>query len=115
MVEILPAKVSRRCPYQVTILGTTVVYPHLYGSENHVRYLVLLKIVTWYGHLRDTFAGKILITFQKYFPLPENLKRFYRQKCRAGVRTKLLFLVTRMSFISHGFPSVYLWSYAVIY
>jgi hypothetical protein len=44
---------------------------------------VLLKITTWYGHLRDTFAGKILITFQKYFPLPENLKIFYRQKCRA--------------------------------
>ena len=83
VVEILPAKVSRRCPYQVTILGTTVVYPQLYGSENQVIYIVLLKIVTWYGHLRDTFAGKILTTFHKYFPLPENLKRFYRQKCRA--------------------------------
>ena len=41
------------------------------------------KIVTWYGHLRDTFAGKILTTFQKYFSLPRNLTTFYRQKCRA--------------------------------
>ena len=23
------------------------------------------KIVTWYGHLRDTFAGKILTTFSQ--------------------------------------------------
>ena len=42
-----------------------------------------LKIATWYGHLRDTFAGKNLTTFQKYFSPPENLKSFYRQKCRA--------------------------------
>jgi len=28
---------------------------------------LLPEIVTWYGHLRDTFAGKILTTFQKYF------------------------------------------------
>ena len=26
---------------------------------------LLLKIVTWYGHLRDTFAGKILTTFSQ--------------------------------------------------
>ena len=46
--------------------------------------MVNTQIVTWYGHLRDTFAGKILITFQKYSPPPENLKLFYRQKCRAA-------------------------------
>ena len=64
-------------------LVTNGVRPQVYVSENQVRYTGLLKIVTWYGHLRDTFAGKILATFQKYFPLPENLKTFYRQKCRA--------------------------------
>ena len=46
MVRILPAKVSRRCPYQVTILGTLTVYPQLYVSENHVIYMVLLRIIT---------------------------------------------------------------------
>ena len=40
-------------------------------------YMFLLKIATWYGRLRDTFAGKILTTFQKYFPLTRNLKIFY--------------------------------------
>ena len=33
--------------------------------------------------LRDTFAGKILTTFQNQFSLPEFQKLFYRQKCRA--------------------------------
>ena len=51
--------------------------------EVTIRTHVRLKIVTWYGHLRDTFAGKILITFQKYFPPPGFQKLFYRQKCRA--------------------------------
>jgi hypothetical protein len=28
-------------------------------------YMSLLKIETWYGRLRDTFAGKILTTFSQ--------------------------------------------------
>ena len=44
----------------------------------------VIKIVTWYGHLRDTFTGKIMAAFQKYFPLTRNLEIFYRQKCRAA-------------------------------
>ena len=34
--------------------------------------------------LRDTFAGKILITFQNQFPVSNFLSDFYRQKCRAA-------------------------------
>ena len=34
--------------------------------------------------LRDTFAGKNLITFQNQFPVCEFLSDFYRQKCRAA-------------------------------
>ena len=30
-----------------------------------IRTHTVLKIVTWYGHLRDTFAGKILTTFSQ--------------------------------------------------
>ena len=44
----------------------------------------LLKIITWYGRLRDTLAGKILTTFQKYFYDPQFQIFFYRQKCRAA-------------------------------
>ena len=62
----------------------------------------VIKIVTWYGHLRDTFAGKILAAFQKYFPLTRNLEIFYRQKCRAGVRTKLLFLAIAITQLHIG-------------
>ena len=51
--------------------------------EVNIRTHVRLKIVTWYGHLRDTFAGKILTILQKYILPLENLKTFYRQKCRA--------------------------------
>ena len=34
--------------------------------------------------LRDTFAGKILITFQNQIPVSKFLSNFYRQKCRAA-------------------------------
>ena len=51
--------------------------------ELNIRTHVRLKIVTWYGHLRDTFAGTILITFQNQFPVSNFLSYFYRQKCRA--------------------------------
>ena len=33
---------------------------------------------------RDTFAGKILITFQNQIPVSKFLSNFYRQKCRAA-------------------------------
>jgi len=33
---------------------------------------------------RDTFAGKILITFQNQIPVSKFLSDFYRQKCRAA-------------------------------
>ena len=33
---------------------------------------------------RDTFAGKILTTFQNQFPVCKFLSDFYRQKCRAA-------------------------------
>jgi hypothetical protein len=57
VVRFLPAKVSRRCPYQVIILGTQL--------KVYIRTCVRIKIATWYGHLRDTFAGKNLTTFSK--------------------------------------------------
>ena len=43
--------------------------------------------------LRDTFAGKIFLDFWCKENVSEKRSEFYRQKCRAGVRTKLLFLV----------------------
>jgi len=45
---------------------TIDLYPHeqLRAISNKIDCSVL-KIVTWYGHLRDTFAGKNLITFSK--------------------------------------------------
>ena len=55
----------------------------------------VIKIVTWYGHLRDTFTGKIMAAFQKYFPLTRNLEIFYRQKCRAAAE----FLNTQVQFL----------------
>ena len=60
VVLILPAKVSRKCPYQVIILGT--------GLEVKIRTHVRLKIITWYKHLCDTFAGKNFALFQNQFP-----------------------------------------------
>ena len=44
--------------------------------------------------LRDTFAGKIISDFWRPKNISEKWSEFYRQKCRAGVRTKLLFLVS---------------------
>jgi hypothetical protein len=51
---------------------------------------------------RDTFAGKMFSDFWRAKYISEKWSEFYRQKCRAGVRTKLLFLV--MMCISRGFP-----------
>jgi len=42
--------------------------------------------------LRDTFAGKIISETRGVKTDSEKWSQFYRQKCRAGVRTKLLFL-----------------------
>jgi hypothetical protein len=66
------------------------------------------KIVTWYGHLRDTLAGKILTSFHKYLSLPKNLRRFYRQKCRAaaevmGVWERSYTFEFKFKFESHQF------------
>jgi hypothetical protein len=44
--------------------------------------------------LRDTFAGKMFSDFRGAKYSFEKWSEFYRQKCRAGVRTKLLFLAT---------------------
>ena len=72
--------------------------------------------VTWYGHLRDTFAGKILTTFRKYFSAITDLKKIYRQKCRAaaefmGTRETLKFkfkfkLKIKMKFKMKSFVSL---------
>jgi len=43
--------------------------------------------------LRDTFAGKNLTEIRRRETDSEKVQNFYRQKCRAGVRTKLIFLV----------------------
>ena len=75
-------------------------YKDCYASNRLIRHVI--KIVTWYGHLRDTFTGKIMAAFQKYFPLTRNLEIFYRQKCRAGVRTKLLFLAIAITQLHIG-------------
>ena len=64
------------------------------------------QLKQWSGksvRLRDTFAGKIISETREVKTISEKWSDFYRQKCRAGVRTKLLFLVTRLS-ISRGFP-----------
>jgi hypothetical protein len=45
--------------------------------------MALPKIVTWYGHLRDTFAGKILTEIWSPENISEKWPNFYRQKCRA--------------------------------
>jgi len=42
--------------------------------------------------LRDTFAGKIISETRGVQTDSEKVPNFYRQKCRAGVRTKLLFM-----------------------
>ena len=56
--------------------------------------------------LRDTFAGKIISEFWRPKNISEKWSEFYRQKCRAGVRTRLLFLVIiyALPWIRHGFP-----------
>ena len=54
------------------------------GSKWHQR--------KWHQLLRDTFAGKIFSDFRGVENISEKWSEFYRQKCRAGVRTKLLFL-----------------------
>ena len=43
--------------------------------------------------VRDTFAGKKISETREVKKISEKWSEFYRQKCRAGVRTKLLFLV----------------------
>ena len=62
-------------------------------KNNILNALAHITVASSSVRLRDTFAGKILTIFQNYISLPINLNTFYRQKCRAGVRTKLLFLV----------------------
>jgi len=42
--------------------------------------------------LRDTFAGKIISETWWWRNISEKWSEFYRQKCRAGVRTKLLWM-----------------------
>ena len=44
---------------------------------------------------RDTFAGKNRTEIWRRHQDYEKVRIFYRQKCRAGVRTKLLFLDVR--------------------
>ena len=52
--------------------------------------------------LRDTFAGKIFSDFWWAENIFKKWSEIYRLKCRAGVRTKLLFLV--IPCISRGLP-----------
>jgi hypothetical protein len=47
--------------------------------------------------LRDTFAGKNLTEIRSLENISEKLPNFYRQKCRAGVRTEFLFLIIVIS------------------
>ena len=53
--------------------------------QNISTYVLLIECKK-FVRVRDTFAGKTLTTFQKYFPLPRNLEICYRQKCRATYR-----------------------------
>ena len=65
VVEILPAKVSLRCPYQVIIFSNPIYLTWFTETYNCGHTAIGPKIVTWYGHLRDTFAGKISTTFSQ--------------------------------------------------
>ena len=46
--------------------------------------------------LRDTFAGKRISETRGEKTVSEGLSELYRQKCRTGVRTKLLFFILRI-------------------
>jgi hypothetical protein len=65
VIRILPAKVSRRCPYQVVIFSNTIYITWFSETYNCGYTTSVPNIVTWYGHLRDTFAGKISTTFSQ--------------------------------------------------
>ena len=49
-----------------------------------IRTHAVLKIVTWYGHLRDTFAGKILTTFSQLGQGLQNLSLILPAKVSRG-------------------------------
>ena len=89
-----------RAGVRTKLLFLVVIISHLQMGSRKTKpdpwktQMRLLKITTWYGRLRDTFAGKILISFQKYFSVSRNLKIFYRQKCRAAA----VFLYTQVEF-----------------
>jgi len=55
------------------------IYKVTYTIIDYITY-----IIVWFQLLRDTFAGKILTTFQNEFPVCKFLSDFYRQKCRAA-------------------------------
>ena len=52
--------------------------------------------------LRDTFAGKIFSDLRRPKTISEKLSEFYRPKCRAGVRTRLLFLICDLIHLQIG-------------
>ena len=60
--------------------------------QNIITYVLLIECKK-FVRVRDTFAGKIISETREVKTISEKWSDFYRQKCRAGVRTKLLFLV----------------------